>query len=92
MLSALVPASWRPAINRCLKPLPAWMHFPLEVDRFEAFIILVVTVLTIQFNLVVAVGTGLVLAAVRFAWASSTETRVRVVSQSAESKRCERPV
>lgn len=78
VLSALVPASWRPQINSwcSCNCFPAWMRLPLEVDRWEAAIIVVVSVLTIVQNLVYGVGVGLVMAAVKFAYLASLETDV----------------
>jgi len=79
VISALVPASWREPINKSICCcLPKWMQLPLEVDRWEALIIVVVSGLTIGFNLVVGVGVGVVLATVRFAYASSLTTDVSV--------------
>ena len=89
VISAFLPASWRAPVNRFLscKCFPAWCLLPLEVDRWEAFILCVVTVLTIQFNLVYGVGVGLVLAALRFAWAQSQEAQMSVLEQSTTHKR-----
>ena len=44
------------------------------MDRWEALIIVVVTILTILVNLVYGVAAGVVLATVRFAWAESPVT------------------
>ena len=52
------------------------MRLPLEVDRYEALIIVVVSALTIAFSLVIGAGVGLVLACVRFAYAASVATNV----------------
>ena len=84
--AACVPQSWRAPINRSLCScgcFPAWLKLPEEVDRWEALIIVVVSFLTIQFNLVIGVGVGLVLAALRFAYATSLETNVVVTRGAA---------
>jgi len=81
VISACLPASWRKPINESLcKCCCGWMKLPEEVDRWEALIIGVVTVLTIQINLVVAVGVGVVLATLRFTYAASLGTDVKVAS------------
>jgi len=81
VLAACVPTSWRAPINNkmcaCNK-FPAWLRLPLEVDRWEASIIVIVSALTIAFNLVVGVGVGLFLASARFAYAASLDTDVLV--------------
>lgn len=85
IVSALLPQSWRRPINEKMcgcKKFPAWLRLPEEVDRWEAIIIVVVSVLTIQFNLVIGVGVGLVLSTLRFAYASSLETNLRVKKTS----------
>ena len=48
VLSACLPCSWRKPINESMActPLPKWLRLPLEVDRWEALIIVVVSVLT----------------------------------------------
>lgn len=51
----------------------------------QAFIILAVTVLTIAYNLVIAVGAGLFLACARFAYTASLETDVRVRQGASKS-------
>jgi SulP family sulfate permease len=90
ILSAALPASWRKPINsmcQC-KGFPKWMQLPEEVDRWEAVIIIVVSALTIAFNLVVGVGVGLVLACVRFAYCQSIHTNVVVAaSEPGQAKR-----
>jgi len=87
VLAACVPHSWRPAINAKLCACCCgWMHLPLEVDRWEAFILVVVAVMTFYLNLAYAVGAGLILAALRFAWMSSQETDVKVIDATPSSK------
>merc|ERR1719326_2822170 len=79
IVAACMPASWRPKVNAslCAFPLfPKWLRLPLEVDRWEAAIIVVVSALTIQFNLVIGVGAGVFLACARYAYGASLETHV----------------
>ncbi len=85
VLSAAVPSVWRPPINNFLRRRLCcgcgpkseaeveWMLLPERVDRFEALIIVIVTTITIAFNLPYAVLTGVCLAALRFAYSSSLE-------------------
>ena len=89
VISALLPESWRPKINRYLacNCYPGWLRLHEQVDRWECIIILVVSILTVAINLVVGVGVGLFLAAVRFSWTSSAEASVQVVDSAAASKR-----
>merc|ERR1719487_1708578 len=91
IVAACMPASWRPKVNAslCAFPLfPKWLRLPLEVDRWEAAIIVVVSFLTIQFNLVIGVGAGVFLACARYAFAASLETSLSVAkSVEGEPKR-----
>jgi len=87
VIAMFLPASWRAKVNGfcACKAFPAWLRLPDEVDRWEAFIILAVTVLTIAYNLVIAVGAGLFLACARFAYTASLETDVRVRQGASKS-------
>jgi SulP family sulfate permease len=78
VLSACLPCSWRKPINESMActPLPKWLRLPLEVDRWEALIIVVVSVLTVAFNLVYGVGVGIALSTLRFAYEASLDTNV----------------
>jgi len=80
IVSACLPASWRKPINSycACNCFPQWLQLPVEVDRWEALIIVVVSVLTIIFNLVIGVGVGLFLACFRFTYCQSLATNVRV--------------
>jgi SulP family sulfate permease len=88
VFAASMPSQWRPKINKVLscRCYPEWMRLPLEVDRWEAMIIVVVSSLTVLHNLVVGVGVGLVLSTLRFSWAVSQEAQVRVAEVDAEKK------
>jgi len=88
VISALLPAACRPAINNFLSCncYPSWMRLPVDVDRWEALVIVVVSSLTIWQNLVYGVGVGLVLVCVRFAWEASQETSVTTLTTSDTSK------
>eukprot|EP00421_Protoceratium_reticulatum_P017428 CAMPEP_0168381680 /NCGR_PEP_ID=MMETSP0228-20121227/13001_1 /TAXON_ID=133427 /ORGANISM="Protoceratium reticulatum, Strain CCCM 535 (=CCMP 1889)" /LENGTH=582 /DNA_ID=CAMNT_0008394785 /DNA_START=49 /DNA_END=1797 /DNA_ORIENTATION=- len=70
VLAAPLPESWR-------KPL----HLPTKVDRFDMLIVATVTTVVIVFNLVYAVGIGLVLAALRYAWETSQEINIEESSE-----------
>jgi SulP family sulfate permease len=89
IISALMPHDWRPKVNDKLqcKCYPQWMRLPLEVDRWEAMIIVVVSVLTVAYNLVVGVGVGLVLSVLRFTWAASQEVNVTRIQDPTGGKR-----
>jgi len=82
ILSAFLPRDCREPFNKticcCLPKSLQWMKLPLEVDRWEALIIIVVSVLTIMLNLVYGVGAGIVMAAVRFAFFTSLEADIKV--------------
>ena len=85
IISACLPAAARKPINgfcQC-NCFPKWLQLPEEVDRWEALIIVVVSILTIMFNLVVGVGVGLVLACFRFTYCQSLATNVLVKSAGA---------
>mmetsp|Transcript_3847 Transcript_3847/g.11382 ORF Transcript_3847/g.11382 Transcript_3847/m.11382 type:complete len:485 (-) Transcript_3847:132-1586(-) len=72
VVSALLPGrSWRAAV-RCGSFTP----LPEDVDRYDAFIMLAVTVSTFKTNLVYAVCGGIILAALRFSWATSQHLAV----------------
>jgi SulP family sulfate permease len=88
VISALLPSSRRAGVNQVLDKgcLPKWMLLPLEVDRWEAMIIVVVSGLTVQYNLVMGVGAGLVLSALRFSWGASQEVNLTIVAASADKK------
>lgn len=79
VLSALVPETWREPINSVtMKSNKLWMfHLPMRVDRIEALNILGVSLITIYFNLVWAVGVGLVITCLRFSWVSSQGVKVK---------------
>ena len=66
---ARLPISATPPRLRC-----TCLLLPIHVDRWEALIIVVVTILTILVNLVYGVAAGVVLATLRFAWAESPVT------------------
>lgn len=74
-VAALVPPQFRKQ-----------MHLPEVVDRFDMLIAVVVTVVVVMVNLVFAVGIGLVMAAVRYAWESSQEFRVTVTEEEGGTK------
>jgi len=75
VLAAALPESMR-------KPL----HLPEKVDRFDMFIVAAVTTIVIVVNLVYAVGVGLVLAALRYAWESSQDFDVQSVQEDGVKK------
>mmetsp|Transcript_27494 Transcript_27494/g.79015 ORF Transcript_27494/g.79015 Transcript_27494/m.79015 type:complete len:585 (-) Transcript_27494:488-2242(-) len=62
VIAALLPDSWR-----------APLRLPQKVDRFDMIIVAGVTAMVVLTNLVYAVGAGLALAALRYAWDSSQE-------------------
>mmetsp|Transcript_112972 Transcript_112972/g.319997 ORF Transcript_112972/g.319997 Transcript_112972/m.319997 type:complete len:229 (+) Transcript_112972:1-687(+) len=62
VISSAVPAAWR-------KPL----MLPEKVDRWDMWITAVVSVVVVTVNLVYAIGIGLVMATLRYAWESSQE-------------------
>jgi len=70
ILAALVPEQLR-----------APLRLPQHVDRWDMIITLAVTVITVMANLVYAVGTGLVMAALRFAWESSADLEIHSIIQ-----------
>jgi len=74
VIASFLPASWR-------KPL----RLPEKVDRFDMWIVTIVTVMVVMLNLVYAVGVGLVLAALRYAWESSQEFAIEA-SEHGDSK------
>jgi len=51
-------------------------HLPVKVDRWDALVAVTVTTVTVTNNLVYAVGVGVVLAAIRFAWDASHRLHV----------------
>jgi MFS superfamily sulfate permease-like transporter len=89
IVSGCFPCAWRPTVNKYLecKCYPAWMRLPLEVDRWEAMIIVAVSCLTVAYNLVIGVGVGLILSSLRFSWSASQEVMVTVAEAGAETKR-----
>jgi SulP family sulfate permease len=62
VVSALLPRSLRKSLR-----------LPEDVDRWDMYITAVVTIVVVTVNLVYAIGVGLVMAAVRYAWESSQE-------------------
>uniref|UniRef100_A0A7S2F2H0 SLC26A/SulP transporter domain-containing protein n=1 Tax=Alexandrium andersonii TaxID=327968 RepID=A0A7S2F2H0_9DINO len=60
VLAALLPQRWR-----------ATVRLPEKVDRFDMFVVAIVTAMVVLANLVYAVGAGLALSGLRYAWDSS---------------------
>jgi SulP family sulfate permease len=52
------------------------VHLPVKVDRWDALVAVVVTAVTVATNLVYAVGVGVILSALRFAWDASHRLEV----------------
>jgi len=52
------------------------LHLPTKVDRLDMLIVATVTTLVVVLNLVYAVGVGLVMASLRYAWESSQEMKI----------------
>merc|ERR550532_2170449 len=73
--ASALPQSWR-------RPL----RLPESVDRWDMLIVTVVTIITILVNLVYAVGTGVVLAALRYAWETSQESKIDATVRADGSK------
>eukprot|EP00929_Paragymnodinium_shiwhaense_P111604 TRINITY_DN7990_c0_g2_i1.p1 TRINITY_DN7990_c0_g2~~TRINITY_DN7990_c0_g2_i1.p1 ORF type:complete len:612 (+),score=187.06 TRINITY_DN7990_c0_g2_i1:83-1918(+) len=65
MVSSLMPRSMRKALST------SYYSFDRKIPRIEAFTILLVTFLSYAMNIAYAVGAGLALCAIHFAWTSA---------------------
>lgn len=84
VISAALPEAWRPRVNKYTERVKwLWpLHLPLKVDRWEALVIVVVSVLTILINLVVGVGVGVFMTCLRFAWLASQGLTISSTTES----------
>lgn len=76
VLLSFIPSSWR---ERIAQKLPSATR---KIDRFDAFAIVLVTVLTQVFDLFVAVAAGVALSALLFSWKQGA--RLEVVMEQRE--------
>mmetsp|Transcript_468 Transcript_468/g.1305 ORF Transcript_468/g.1305 Transcript_468/m.1305 type:complete len:597 (-) Transcript_468:69-1859(-) len=76
VIAALLPESLRSRV-----------HLPEKVDRFDMFTVVVVTSMVVLLNLVYAVGAGLAISALRYAWDSSQAFVIETsIGDTADSK------
>jgi SulP family sulfate permease len=88
VLASLLPTRAREPFNRALPARLKCLSMPVDCDRWEGWIIIVVSALTYFTTLVYGVGAGLVMAALRFSWTSSEQIKITAdpEASSAEHK------
>jgi len=80
IIAAIIPD---PILERIHRPVIFGKNrdlLPKKVDRYDALIVVVVTVMVVLRNLVEAVGAGLLLAVLRYAWESSKDITIDKVT------------
>lgn len=82
MLASILPDHWLGRVHvgeasNCKTRLQSWLR-GLKVKKYDALIIIVVTVMTAVTNLAIAVATGVFFASVRFAWDAQKPLEVDV--------------
>lgn len=80
-LSACLPEAWRARFNVRGKQL-----LPLRVDRYDALIMVVVSVISYTTNIVYGIFAGVVLACCRFSWESTHDFHVSSTMRADGSK------
>jgi len=71
-VAACLPEAWRAKANVCGRQL-----LPVRVDRYDALIMVVVSVISYTTNIVYGIFAGVVLACFRFSWESSHDFKVQ---------------
>jgi len=81
MLASILPEDWldhsQAEASTCFDRLRSWLR-GLRIRRYDAFIIITVTLMTALTNLAIAVATGVFFASVRFAWDAQKPLEIEV--------------
>merc|ERR1712000_222815 len=84
MFASVIPESFLEADNRFSRYLRG-----VRIDLFDTLVILVVSVLTYFFNLMISVGAGMFLASLRFSWQANQPLEIQAV-ENPENPECKK--
>lgn len=84
IIAAFLPETWRERATQCTG---GRINFHKKIPRMEAFVIVLVTVMSILLNIAYAVGAGVAVCCMAFAWGAGDNFEERVVeSMDGETK------